>query len=322
VLEPIPGFDESIIVPESTIIIGLSGGPDSMYLLYQLHAIQKKYDLNLFAIHIDHEWQETSYQAAQLCNDVCALLNVRLIIKKISQLEYKPKWNGSLEELGRNIRRYVFESIAQEYTPASIALAHHRQDQQETFFIRLLRGSSLTGLTGMKSRDNLYIRPMLNCSKKDILNYLRSNNISFYVDQTNTSDLYLRNRIRNHILPALESIDQRFDKNIIASMHHLAGVDDFLDQQVRLFFRAAQSAQGVDLCQFLLLHIVLAQRILIRMMIQEDVSFIPSQKLLKEIMRFLAKSLKESHAIHGTWMIKKTTLHFNIIKNNKIKKTL
>ena len=313
-LEPLPPFQQSIIPSNSTIIVGLSGGPDSIYLLHQIFACKEQLNIKIIAVHLNHEWQESAKIAQELCQDTCNSLGITLIVKKLSELKFEAKWNGSQEELGRNMRRHCFASVAQEYQAAAIALAHHQQDQQETFFIRLARGSSLTGLTGIKEQEGLYIRPILHCSKKAIMDYLETHAIAFYTDPTNQSDDYLRNRIRNHVIPALQFTDHRFDQKIISTMHHLAQVDDFLQQQVKQTLAKISSDQGIDIQFFLSLHTVLQQNILLSMMIDQQVTFSPSQRLFKEIMRFLEKSTHSQHTIHDSWMIQKSRSHFVIKK--------
>ena len=312
--EPSPPIQKSILTPFSTIIVGLSGGPDSIYLLHQLDLIKDEFNIHIIAAHLDHEWQESSKFAAQLCQQACDALQIKLVIKKLSELKFEAKWNGSQEELGRNMRRHFFNTIALEHQASAIVLAHHQQDQHETFFIRLLRGSSLTGLIGIQSQDGLYIRPILHCNKQEILDFLHTHQIAYYTDPTNTSDDYLRNRIRNHVIPALQQADQRFDQNLTATMHHLAQVEAFLNQQVRQTLGALSTADGIALEQFLQLHTVLQQRILLQLMIFEQVTFTPSQNFFKEIMRFLEKSTSKLHAIHNSWMVQKSKSHFAIKK--------
>lgn len=320
--DPSPNFNKSIILPHSTIIVGLSGGPDSIYLLHQLHQVKEQLNITIIAAHLDHEWQESSKIAVKLCEQACDELRITLIIKKLSELKFEAKWNGSQEELGRNMRRHFFATIAQEYQASAIALAHHQQDQHETFFIRLLRGSSLTGLTGIQEQDGLYIRPILACTKQEILDYLHEHTINYYTDPTNSSDHYLRNRVRNHVIPALQQADSRFDQKLSSTMSHLAQVEDFLQQQVTQTLEQIKTVKGIDLQQFLLLHSILQQRILLNLMILEHVIFTPSQKLFKEIMRFLEKSSSNKHVIHNSWMVEKNKSHFAIKKFKKSDKTL
>ena len=157
-----------------TLIIGLSGGPDSVFLIYFLHEFQSLYKIKLIAAHLDHQWRENSAQDVKFCQQVCENLRIPFVTKKIGELSVPFKNNGSQEELGRKYRRFFLESIRKEYNADFIALGHHADDQQETFFIRLARGSSLTGLTCMKEKEGIYLRPLLTVNKSDILEYLHA----------------------------------------------------------------------------------------------------------------------------------------------------
>ena len=314
---PLPFFNSSIILPNSTIIVGLSGGPDSICLLHHLATLRHILDINLIAVHLDHEWQTTSKIAGELCQNICDQLNIKFILKRISELKFDHQWNGSQEELGRSMRRHLLESIAQEYQASAIALAHHAQDQQETFFIRLIRGSSLTGLTGMRIQDGLYIRPLLQCSKSDVIDYLEQYKLSYYTDPSNHSDIYLRNRIRHHLMPALQNADVRSLQNVSSTMEHLRQVDDFLNDQVHKTLLTISTDTRIAIAPFLELHNVLQQRILLHIMIQAQVCFTPSQKLFNEILRFLKTSRANKHIVHPSWMVKKHKHSFEI-KNLRI----
>ena len=315
--DPLPKLNQSIIPTNSTIIVGLSGGPDSVYLLYQLAHIAKSLHIKIIAAHLDHEWQESSKNAVQLCQNLCLQLGIELIVKKLSELKFTAKWNGSQEEVGRKIRRYFFQSVLEEHQEARIALAHHLQDQQETFFIRLIRGSSLDGLTGIKEDDGLYIRPILHCNKQEIINYLNTHQIAYYTDPTNTSDQYLRNRIRNHVIPTLQKVDLRFEKKLQTTMQHLNQVNSFLEQQTELIATRISTDQGIVIQDFLALHTIIQQKILLNMLIEHKVFFTPSENLFKEIMRFLEKSSSHKHTIHESWYIQKNKRYFIMKKNEK-----
>lgn len=320
--DPLPPDPNSIIQPHTTIIVGFSGGPDSVCLLHVLCSQKKELNLQIIATHLDHEWQESSKIAAELCKNMCDNLGVDLVIKKLSELEFDVKWNGSQEEVGRVMRRHFFQSVAQQHQADAIALAHHEQDQHETFFIRLLRGSSLKGLTGIQKKDGLYIRPLLHWSKNQIMQYLHDNNLNYYTDQTNTSDAYLRNRIRNHVIPALHATDTRFEKNLTSTMSQLSLAHDFIEQQTCQMMQTMTTPQGISIALFLDTHTVVQQNILLRLLIISGISFTPSQKLFNEIMRFLKKSSKNKHTLYQNCLIKKDKNYFSIEKLIKIDKNL
>ncbi len=122
----------------STVVLGLSGGPDSVFLL---HLLADK-NIKLIAAHLDHEWRADSADDVTFCKKLAQKYNVPFITAKASELKRTFKWDGSQEQLGRAMRRHFFATVAAAHATDSIALAHHAQDQQETFFIRLMRGRS------------------------------------------------------------------------------------------------------------------------------------------------------------------------------------
>ena len=207
-----------LLADNQTIIIGLSGGPDSVFLLHFLAHLRPTYNLTLVAAHLDHQWRENSADDVLFCRQLCDTLNIPLASNTISDLGLSLKFNGSQEEIGRKARRFFLESVKAQQNAHTIALGHHAQDQQETFFIRLVRGASLSGLTGMKVKEKDYIRPLLATNKKVILEYLHANNISYLRDPSNESDAYLRNRIRKHVIPALQLCDTRFETNFASTL--------------------------------------------------------------------------------------------------------
>jgi tRNA(Ile)-lysidine synthase len=317
-----PPLATNLFNNHSKIIVGLSGGPDSVYLLHKLVTYAQNTNCTIIAAHLDHEWQESSQIAAQLCKTTCDSLQVGIVLKKLSELKFKHKWNGSQEELGRNARRFFLENLAYELNATAIALAHHQQDQQETFFIRLFRGSSLTGLVGMAPADGLYIRPILHLTKDQILQFLHTNNIAYYTDPTNTSDIYLRNRIRNHVIPACIAADNRFEKNLSSTMQQLTKIDDFITEISQTTLSQIRCGKNIHKNAFLALHTVLQEKILLLLLIEHDIIFTPSQKFFAEIIRFLKTGKSSTHAINQHCTIQTTKKDFTFIKNNHLQKIL
>ena len=302
----------------STIIIGLSGGPDSVFLLHTLAALREEKKLTLIAAHLDHEWRQDSANDVLFCKEVAENLSVTFVSKKISELPLSFKANGSKEEIGRKARRYFFEQCAQEYNASAIALAHHADDQQETFFIRLLRGASLTGLTGIKPKDGLYVRPLLHMSKKEILDYLDKNNIRYLTDPSNQSADFLRNRIRNNVIPALRECDDRFDQNFESTHQQLQQTEEFLNSHATEILNSLQENNILPLKELLALHPVILNRILILWLISNKVSFVPSQGLLDEIIRFLKQPGNAKHSFYEKWQIIKINGQISIELFNKL----
>lgn len=296
------------LIPEgSTIVLGFSGGPDSLFLLHLLADIHKKGTITLIAAHLDHQWREHSHKDVQFCLEATQALGVPLIVGKGSELATEKKWNGSLEELGRTMRRQFLTKVAKEHNAHYIALGHHAQDQQETFFIRLMRGASLTGLTAMRPKQDKYIRPLLQTNKSDIIAYLEQHNIAYLTDPTNVSPDYLRNRIRNTVLPALQQCDARFDQNFLETLNRLHATEHYLTEQTQEKFndytRIENDTIWLNVNQLLNLHTVMQHRIIMQWLVHARVPFTPTTKFLEEIIRFCKQPGSKTHAIHGNWML-------------------
>lgn len=216
-----------------TVIVGLSGGPDSVFLLHAMHQLLPILNIKLVAAHLDHGWRITSSHDVAFCKALCKKLGIEFISAHASEFAHIKK-NGSQEEYGRQLRRAFFNRVTQQINDRDaveplIALAHHQDDQVETFFIRLIRGTGLQGLACMKPRHGNYIRPLLCVSKAEIVEFLTQHDINYLLDETNTSDVYLRNRIRSSVIPSLVAADKRFVASCLKSVEHLAEADDFIE---------------------------------------------------------------------------------------------
>lgn len=292
----------TLIAPHTKIIIGLSGGPDSIFLLHLLAELAPKNNLTLIAAHLDHEWRTNSWQDAALCTQVTSDLGIELIVKKRSALTgFNQKFNGSLEEQGRHLRRFFFEQLAQERNADCIALGHHLQDQQETFFIRLARGSSLTGLTIMQPNAHGYIRPLLETNKDELLAFLAEKQLPFATDSTNDADTFLRNRIRKQILPALDQCDARFNQNFLKTITRLQEAEQTLAQITQEHFERLSSyhddARWIAIDQFFTLTTHLQDRILMHWLITHGITFPLSHRFLQEAKRFLKNGVSQTHTL-------------------------
>jgi tRNA(Ile)-lysidine synthase len=303
------------ITHQPIIILGLSGGPDSVFLFHVLKILHAKSKIALITAHLDHEWRTTSKDDAHFCADLCSRANITLVNAKASDIPIIPKDNGSKENVGRQLRRHFFEKVRKQYNADFIMLAHHRQDQQETFFLRLLRGSTLNGLTCMRAIDNRYLRPLLGIDKKSILNYLSTNTLNYCSDPTNESDAYLRNRIRRYVIPALKGIDERFEQKLESTIIQLQEEDSFLRETTiqafeKIFTRQIISKAGQPdnsrflgmLSEFKKLPIAIQRRVLLHWLVTERVAFTPSAAFFNELCRFINQASGGQHLI-GSWRL-------------------
>jgi tRNA(Ile)-lysidine synthase len=303
---------QQLILTDSTVVVGLSGGPDSVLLLHALAHYRAHHQFTLIAAHLNHEWRTNAELDRQLCYALCNKLDIQFIDEKISTLGFTQKYNGSRENYARHARRYFFEKVTGALAnPAHtrIALAHHAQDQQETFFIRLLRGTSLTGLCAIKSLDGLYIRPLLAINKNQILAYLAQENIEYITDPTNMSYEFLRNRIRHSVLPALSATDSRFDKNFYSTLSRLQDTENYLSKIAKKTFEEMSVKDSgrlyLPISTLASLDQVIQYRVLVLWLCQEKVPFSSSQSFFDEIIRFLRQPKSSAHNINTSWSLYK-----------------
>lgn len=302
---------QSLTIEKPLIIVGLSGGPDSVFLLYLLNQLAQQNLISLAAAHLDHGWRENSAYDVQWCKQLCNKLAVRFYYEHAKNLTLAIKPNGSQEALGRQLRRKFFDQLLKNFNARLIALGHHADDQQETFFLRLIRGTSLNGLRCMDTFSENYFRPLLNISKSFILEYLNTHEIAYLTDYTNESTNYLRNRVRHQVIPVLQKCDTRFDKKLASTIQHLRDEDDFLQELTRQTFEkifiedAKTNIFKGNLKEFQTLHPALQKRVLIYWLVQSKAHFTPQHNFLLELIKFLNSPRGGVHNVHDTWSIVK-----------------
>ena len=305
-----------LIEPKQIIVVGLSGGPDSMFLLNYLIHIRTEQNLTLIAAHLDHEWRKDSAQDVLFCQQFCEKNNVQFVAGRACELSIKTPKTGSKEEAGRMLRRAFFQEIKKEYNADSIALAHHLDDQLETFFIRLLRGTTVTGLACMRPKQAPYIRPLLCIKKQEILDYLAHKQIPYLIDPTNKSPDFLRNRIRMSLIPVLEQIDTRYFTNMQKVIGTMQETDAFLQQLAQQTLATISPIpQNIDIKKLLTLDSFLQKLVITQWLYSTNVTFTISSAFIDEILRFFNNKKSNTHEFNQ-WIITKTRNIATIIKNN------
>ncbi len=305
----------NLIASGNKIVIGFSGGPDSMLLLHFLNSIKHTFNITLIAAHLDHGWRENSASEVLFCESVCAKLEIPFVSARLQELALEKQTKGSKEEVGRNARRFFLETIACEHNANLIALGQHLDDQEETFFIRLIRGSTLSGLTCIKPKEGVYIRPLLEIKKQEILDYLDREGIAYLTDPSNELDIYLRNRIRKYVIPALRETDDRFDHNFLRTLDSIQSAEQYLITLTkRAFGESAHQANDtwhLDITKLRALDSFLQYRVLLLWLIKSGVPFVPTERFLAEVMRFIEQPGSKTHTLHTHWsMVKKKNIVF------------
>lgn len=238
-LEKVKNYIEKwqMLRSEDCVIVGVSGGADSICLLWMLSKLQKEIGFRIVAVHVNHgirgeEADADEAYVKQFCQELAIpcesyFANVELIAKNRKQ---------STEEAGREVRREFFEQAMEKHQGTKIALAHHQNDSAETFLINLVRGSGLKGLGGIAPVKGNVIRPMLCLKREEIEKFLETEGISYCNDCTNESDVYTRNRIRNNVIPYLQKeINPKVVEHMSETMEQIRQIQDFLDEQVQMY---------------------------------------------------------------------------------------
>lgn len=204
-------FDEAIardgsIAAGDSILVGVSGGPDSVALLHLLMARAQRYRLHLGVAHLDHSLRPESGRDADFVRRMAAGFGLEVHVEKVDVAQMQRQLHLSLEEAARKARYDFFQRTASDHGYTKVALGHHADDNAETLLLHLLRGSGRLGLGGIRSiRQGMYIRPMIRAPRPDIENYLKVRQLEFLNDRTNTDSAMVRNRIRHRLIPLLES---------------------------------------------------------------------------------------------------------------------
>ena len=224
----------------SQVLLGISGGADSVCLLFLLKEYQKRKDFALRGIHINHGIRgEEAERDQEFTRELCVRLAVPLTVRYCPVPEMAAAQKLSLEEAGRLARRRAFEEEgrAWEADPEKfcIALAHHKNDQAETVLHNLIRGTGAGGLAGIrpvqKEEMKSYIRPLLCVSREEIREYLKEKGISWVEDSSNQDLSYTRNRIRQILIPQMEQMNPRVVSHIGTTAGYMGKIEEYLEEQ-------------------------------------------------------------------------------------------
>lgn len=203
------------------IVIGVSGGPDSMALLHVLLNLKNILGISICVAHVNHMLREEASEETKYVQDYCKENEIECYVKKADVKEESLKSKMSLELVGRNVRYSFFDEVAYKVGANKIATAHNLNDNAETVLMNLIRGTGISGLKGIeKIRNNRYIRPIIECKRQEIELYCKENDLNPKYDKTNGDNIYTRNKIRNQLIPYLEE----FNPNIISGLNRLSTI--------------------------------------------------------------------------------------------------
>ncbi|GEJ57171.1 tRNA lysidine(34) synthetase TilS [Anaeromyxobacter diazotrophicus] len=219
----------ALVPPGASVLVALSGGPDSTALLRALAALRGAGELAaLHACHVDHQLRAGSAADADFCAATCDALRVPLLRRAV-----EVGARGGLQEAARRARYRALAGAAEACGAAWIATGHTLTDQAETVLLRLLRGAGARGLAGIPARRGRFVRPLLDRTRREVLDYLAASGAAFLSDPSNASPRFLRNRVRHELAPLLESLAP-------GAARRLARVADLLRDDDRALERAAR----------------------------------------------------------------------------------
>ncbi len=241
--------EHHMLEPGDRVVAGISGGADSVCLLFVLLEWAKLVPTEIAVVHVNHGIRPEAGEDAAYVKELCDTYGLPFYLTRVNVAELAKKEKCSEEEMGRKVRYQAFEQAA--YSSAKIAVAHNANDRSETMLFNLFRGTGMKGLGSILPVRNHIVRPILCLERREIEEYLKSRGIAYCTDVTNATDDYTRNRIRHNILPYAE---EHVAKGCVARMTRtaemLAETEDYLEQQTQAALkecvRLQESAQEED----------------------------------------------------------------------------
>ena len=226
-------IESGLIPPCSHILVAVSGGADSVALLCLLHELSSRLELHLCVAHLDHGLRKSSHEEADFVVTLAKKLGLQVYLDRQDVAHVARLQKRNLEEVARDLRRGFLELTAKNCNCSLIALGHNADDQAETFLMRLIRGSGPKGLGGMRPKNGLFVRPLLDFCHHELVDYLECRNLPWHEDESNQDISFTRNRVRHQLLPLLKNFNPKIVKQIDTLCEQLQVDEDFWEKMVR-----------------------------------------------------------------------------------------
>lgn len=261
----------NLINKRDKIVLGVSGGPDSIAMLYSLIELKKELDIRLVVAHINHKLRKEADLEEEYVKSFCEKYTIPFYSKQVLVKQIAKENKISEEEAGRNARYKFFDKVLKSTNANKIAIAHNKNDNVETMFLNMFRGTGISGLKGISICRDTIIRPLLEIERADIEKYCIKNNLNPKIDKTNLENNYGRNKVRNIIIPYIK---EEFNQNIINTMTRLSEAateeDQYILEQTKAEFKKlriqeeiVQNRIELDLNSFNEEHLVIKSRLVI-----------------------------------------------------------
>ena len=230
--------DNNLIKSGDKVLVALSGGPDSVCLLNILYNLKAELNIEVGAAHLNHLLRDKdAFEDEEYVKTLCKSLDIPCFVKRVDINKYSKDKKMSSEMAGREARYNFFDDIVKDEGYTKIATAHNANDQAETILFRLMRGSGIEGLCGIKVRRDKIIRPILCLSRKEVEEYIEINNLKPRIDKTNFEKIYNRNKIR---LDMITYIKENFNEDIIQTLNRMSVLlqkdNEFIENSARSFY--------------------------------------------------------------------------------------
>jgi tRNA(Ile)-lysidine synthase len=291
-------FNEILISMEDSLLVALSGGADSVALLYLLCSKYPK--LPIRAYHLNHGLRSSADEEAQFCQGICDDLGIDLTIHSVNIRANAESLNISIEEAGRNMRYEHLQRIAEAHGCTKVLTAHHLDDQAETMILNFSSGCNgiVKGIPERRSLSDsvIVVRPLLQCRKSDLVGYLNDQKITYCEDESNSDTSYTRNRIRHDVIPFLKkelnpNLEQTLSQTSQVSMELIS----YLEYEANKAYQLLTTQHGLELKPFKSLHPFLQKGVVKKLIENEfDGDFRHTSKNLENMRCFLISQDQES----------------------------
>lgn len=249
----------ALIPPNSTVTVALSGGADSVALLYALSRLKEPLNITLNAAHLNHQIRgDEAFRDEAFVKEFCDKLEIELICERIDVPKFAKENNLSLETAARQVRYEFLSRVSGDL----IATAHTASDNLETVLLNLTRGTAIDGLCGIPiKRDNI-IRPLISSNRAMIENYCKENDLTFVTDSTNLSDDYTRNMLRHSVIPVLKKINPQVESSVLKTSKSLKNISVMIKINAQDFINKNFIEKKLNLKDFSFLSPEIAKRVI------------------------------------------------------------
>ena len=304
---------ENLIEKNDKIVVGFSGGPDSVFLTEMLLKLREEIEFEIILVHINHLLRgEASDGDEKFSLEYGKKKGLKVFSRKIDITTLGKKEGLTLEEAGREARYNLFNEIFIQEKANKIALAHNKDDQLETFMFRLVRGAGLEGLEGIVSKRDRYIRPISEIYKKDIVNYLDSNGIEYRIDKTNFENEFTRNSIRLDLIPFIEKrYNPKFKDRLYALIEEIREVNRALN--INLEDYLVNGKLSIEKLQKLDRYLL--RKVLLQYLYSYDIEV--TRKKISGIEEILNKGGSKDISLNGNYILRKDYNYLSIIENRE-----